>query len=141
MKKLLLIIFVIVSGNAFAELSIKTNDPINDLLDLNHIEEQKKLNVEVDVESEQVDFETFKAMFNAHLIHRRKLDTQVVKDYNLMCVSDEIMFKFLTNNIKYAEQFNKENESKFSYQKSLAMLNQDIYKNKEGCTGKAYFYK
>lgn len=90
-----------------------------------------------DILATAINYPSFEVEFMAFLQQMRK--SRAKKDYNILCELSKMTHEYMVNNIKYSEEFNK-NHPNLKYESLLNELTNDNYQNKEGCTGKAYFY-
>lgn len=131
--------FLCSSSVAYADLTIKTNDTIQDQLDLIQVEEGKQIVFGEDILATAINYPSFVVGLQgfAQAINEGIKN----KDYNMVCEYNEMISEYLINNIKYSEEFNRSQNKPNYYQRLLTAINKDILDNKKGCDGEAYFIK
>lgn len=136
---LIALFFTFNSANVFAELTIKTNDSIQDQIDFIEVEDQKNIEIPDDLVSKTKNYLSFKVgLYSFYTLYNQAL---AKKDFDMVCTYQEIMSEYLINNIVYAEQYNKEKNKPDAYQRLLHAVSSDSLANKKGCDGEAYFIK
>lgn len=135
----LLIIFSLLCHSAItnADLTIKTSDPIQDQIDLIQVED-KQIKFGKDILATALNYASFEVGLTG-LVHQMRQYT-ANKDYEMLCAIHLMAHEFMVNNMKYSQEFNSKHLN-LNYESLLNKLTQDNYDNKDGCTGKAYFYK
>lgn len=133
------LLFAFNTSNAFAELTIKTNDSIQDQIDFIEVEYQKNIEIPEDLVSKTNNYPSFKVgLYSFYMLYEQALEK---KDFDMVCTYQEIMSEFLINNIVYAKQYNEEKNKPDAYQRLLHAISSDSLANKKGCDGEAYFIK
>lgn len=121
----------------YADLAIKTSDPIQDQIDLIQVENQQ-IKFGDDILATTVNYASFEVGLIGLIQETKKYSTK--QNYEMMCELYLMTHEFMVNNIKYSQEFNNKHPD-LNYESLLQKLTQDNYENKDGCTGKAYFYK
>lgn len=138
MKKYLIIFSSLIFPTLiYADLAIKTSDPIQDQIDLIQVEKEQ-VQFGEDVLSTAANYSTFEVGFSGLVGLLREYSAK--KDFTMMCEISTMTHEFMVNNVKYSQEFNSKHPN-LNYESLLNKLTQDNYDNKDGCTGKAYFNK
>ena len=138
MKKHLIIFSSLIFPTlTYADLTIKTSDPIQDQIDLIQVQD-KQIKFGKDILATALNYASFEVGLTVLVQQMRQYTAK--KDYEMLCEIHLMAHEFMVNNMKYSQEFNSKHLN-LNYESLLNKLTQDNYDNKDGCTGKAYFYK
>lgn len=133
MKKTLILLSLLTCCSVTnADLTIKTNDSIEDQLDLIQVGEAQQIKFGDDILATTINYQTFEVGledFVRYMIELRKNN-----DFMKLCVVHDMAHEYLINNIKYATEYNKQHPN-LPYEKLFTLIVKDPLENKKGCDG------